>query len=155
MQKLLMLCEVFSNKPLFLLVQQSHTSQCSSVYELAKHPIHPPLLHLVPSAPRSPMVIRATPNTYELSWIPPQEPHGAVRYTVKYTNTQNRTEGQINTAGEHCNLTGITPGVTYHIAVAAMNSVGVGAESEGVVFTATQSGTPPTLGTGEKMEAKQ
>lgn len=97
------------------------------------------------------MVIRATPDTYGLSWIPPQEPHGAVQYTVMYTNTHNRTEGQINTAGEYCKLTGITPGGTYRITVAAMNSVGLGAESEAVVLTATQSGTPPNLGTGERM----
>ena len=96
-------------------------------------------------------MIRTIPDTYEVSWIPPQEPHGAVQYTVKYTNTHNMTEERINTTGEYCKLTGIIPGGTYRITVAAMNSVGLGTESEAVLFTAAQLGTPPGLGTGEKM----
>ena len=109
----------------------------------------------MPSAPRSLILTRAFLDAYELSWIPPQEPHGAVQYTVKYTDTHNSAEVRINTTGEHYNMTGLVPDATYHVTVAAMNSVGLGAESEAILFTTTQSAinkTPTQFGTGKHVK---
>lgn len=50
----------------------------------------------------------------------------------------------VNTTGEHYNMTGLISGATYRITVAAINSVGLGGESEALLLTATQSATTKT-----------
>lgn len=103
------------------------------INRLNKHlSLHP---HVAPSAPRSLTLARVIADGYELSWIPPQEPHGEVQYRIKLTNTHNGTEVEVNTTRDHYNMTGLMPGVTYHVTVAAMNSVGMGAESEAILLT--------------------
>ena len=108
------------------------------------------LLHVAPSAPRSLTLARVISDGYELSWIPPQEPHGDVQYRIKLTNKHNGTEVEVNTTSDHYNMTGLVPGVTYRATVAAINSVGVGSESEAILWTtipletSTEISTTPT-----------
>ena len=77
-----------------------------------------------PSAPRYPCIIGDDTDEIELNWIPPLEPNGDVYYLIEY-NDGNRTV-PVNTSIEstYFKLTGLQRGVTYNIAVVAVNSAG-------------------------------
>ena len=97
------------------------------------------ILSTGPSCPRKLTISSASSKWIELNWIPPIEPNGDIQhYRIKYT-TQNGTQlmHMINTGNNtnYYNLTGLDRKQTlYEIRLVAVNSAGVGGESEPLFF---------------------
>lgn len=112
-----------------------------------------------PSAPRNVVVTRASRTEMDVTWEVPDSDGGlaVTGYTATATVAGGTTVTCASTSSS-CRLTGLVPGATYSITVAATNSAGAGASSAvkalsaGVVPSAP--GTPTmTAGNGEILVA--
>ena len=77
-----------------------------------------------PSAPRYPVIIGDNTDGIELNWIPPLEPNGDVYYLIEYNDGINTASVNTSCESTYFHLTGLRRGVTYNIAVVAINSAG-------------------------------
>ena len=98
-------------------------------------------LYVVPSEPRSLMVVNITDTTVTLSWMPPNPPNGIIiGYQVQYRrdNSSDLISLDTNDTSLNYTVTGLTNNVDYVFSVRAYTAVGYGAYSSEVTAHASK-----------------